>query len=131
MRGSLKSDMSDEMHHRLHYLYLEHHVPVSTIAQYRLKDDSLCKLTSTCSIHIYADVATMTAQPAPPPKSLLGRHRLLAPTASVYVSPICLGAMNFGVQSLTFCTLKIVELTNSRTGSMDVDPRGMQQRDVV
>ncbi|KAF6845223.1 norsolorinic acid reductase [Colletotrichum musicola] len=38
----------------------------------------------------------MTAPPCPPPKSLLGRHRLLAPSASVYVSPICLGGMNFG-----------------------------------
>ncbi|OHW97115.1 norsolorinic acid reductase [Colletotrichum incanum] len=38
----------------------------------------------------------MTAPPCPPPKSLLGRHRLLAPTASVYVSPVCLGGMNFG-----------------------------------
>jgi len=37
----------------------------------------------------------MTVPPAPLPKSLLGRHRLLAPTAGVYVSPICLGAMNF------------------------------------
>ncbi|KAM3510913.1 hypothetical protein MY11210_005451 [Beauveria gryllotalpidicola] len=34
--------------------------------------------------------------PAPPPKSNLGRYRLLSPTASVWVSPICLGAMNFG-----------------------------------
>ncbi|KAH8894091.1 norsolorinic acid reductase [Thozetella sp. PMI_491] len=33
---------------------------------------------------------------APPPKSLLGRYRLLAPTAGVRVSPLCLGAMNFG-----------------------------------
>ncbi|KAK4164407.1 NADP-dependent oxidoreductase domain-containing protein [Cladorrhinum sp. PSN259] len=33
---------------------------------------------------------------APPPKTLLGRYRLLAPTASVWVSPLCLGAMNFG-----------------------------------
>jgi aryl-alcohol dehydrogenase-like predicted oxidoreductase len=31
-----------------------------------------------------------------PPKSLLARYRQLAPTASVRVSPICLGAMNFG-----------------------------------
>ncbi|KAH8777814.1 aryl-alcohol dehydrogenase [Diaporthe sp. PMI_573] len=30
------------------------------------------------------------------PKSLLGRHRLLAPAASVHVSPLCLGGMNFG-----------------------------------
>ena len=30
------------------------------------------------------------------PKSLLGYHRILAPTAGVRVSPICLGAMNFG-----------------------------------
>ncbi|CEJ88025.1 hypothetical protein VHEMI04586 [[Torrubiella] hemipterigena] len=33
---------------------------------------------------------------APPPKSLLGRYRLLAPTAGIRVSPLCLGAMNFG-----------------------------------
>lgn len=48
----------------------------------------------------------MNAQ-APKPKSLLGRHRLLAPTASVMVSPICLGAMNFGnawKESLGECT---------------------------
>jgi hypothetical protein len=38
----------------------------------------------------------MTAPPAPIPKSLLGRHRLLSPTAGVLVSPLCLGAMNFG-----------------------------------
>ncbi|CAI7603985.1 unnamed protein product [Penicillium manginii] len=31
-----------------------------------------------------------------PPKSLLGRYRLLAPSAGVKVSPLCLGAMNFG-----------------------------------
>lgn len=38
----------------------------------------------------------MTAPPPDPPKSLLARHRVLAPTAAVHVSPICLGAMNFG-----------------------------------
>ncbi|OTA98946.1 hypothetical protein M426DRAFT_325552 [Hypoxylon sp. CI-4A] len=32
----------------------------------------------------------------PPPKSLLIRHRQLAPSASVRVSPLCLGAMTFG-----------------------------------
>ena len=40
-------------------------------------------------------LAAMQAGP-PPPKSLLGRHRLLSPTASLMVSPLCLGAMNFG-----------------------------------
>ncbi|KAF9690930.1 hypothetical protein EKO04_011113 [Ascochyta lentis] len=30
------------------------------------------------------------------PKSLLGRHRVLSPTAGVRVSPLCLGSMNFG-----------------------------------
>jgi len=35
-------------------------------------------------------------RPQPKPVSYLARHRLLAPTASVMVSPICLGAMNFG-----------------------------------
>lgn len=35
--------------------------------------------------------------PAPePPKSHLGHYRLLAPSASVRVSPLCLGTMNFG-----------------------------------
>ena len=31
-----------------------------------------------------------------PPLSLLGRHRILSPTAAARVSPLCLGAMNFG-----------------------------------
>lgn len=31
-----------------------------------------------------------------PPQSPLARYRLLSPTASVRVSPLCLGAMNFG-----------------------------------
>ena len=34
--------------------------------------------------------------PPPQPKTKLGRHRLLAPTAGVHVSPICLGAMSIG-----------------------------------
>ncbi|KAM0282667.1 hypothetical protein ACHAQH_002864 [Verticillium albo-atrum] len=39
----------------------------------------------------------MSALPmAPPPKSALARYRILSPTASVRVSPLCLGAMNFG-----------------------------------
>lgn len=33
---------------------------------------------------------------APAPKSLLGYHRILSPSAGVRVSPLCLGAMNFG-----------------------------------
>ncbi|ROW05203.1 hypothetical protein VSDG_00044 [Cytospora chrysosperma] len=33
---------------------------------------------------------------APPPKGPLNRYRLLSPTASLRVSPLCLGAMNFG-----------------------------------
>ncbi|EON60945.1 hypothetical protein W97_00155 [Coniosporium apollinis CBS 100218] len=38
----------------------------------------------------------MAFAPAPEPKSLLGYHRILAPTAGARVSPLCLGAMNFG-----------------------------------
>lgn len=38
----------------------------------------------------------MTTPSAPLPKSLLGRHRLLSPSAAVHVSPLCLGGMNFG-----------------------------------
>lgn len=33
---------------------------------------------------------------APPVKSPLARYRLLSPSASLRVSPLCLGAMNFG-----------------------------------
>ncbi|KAK3688374.1 norsolorinic acid reductase [Podospora appendiculata] len=33
---------------------------------------------------------------APPPSGPLGRYRMLAPSASVRVSPLCLGGMNFG-----------------------------------
>ncbi|KAL8747702.1 MAG: hypothetical protein Q9190_000443 [Brigantiaea leucoxantha] len=37
----------------------------------------------------------MAGRPGPPaPKSLLGRHRLLAPTASIRVSPLSLGGMS-------------------------------------
>lgn len=35
-------------------------------------------------------------RPAPEPKTPLARYRLLSPTAAVRVSPLCLGAMNFG-----------------------------------
>ncbi|KAK6068446.1 norsolorinic acid reductase [Seiridium cupressi] len=38
----------------------------------------------------------MAFMPPTPPKSLLGRHRLLAPSASVRVSPLCLGGMSIG-----------------------------------
>ncbi|KAK9243287.1 NADP-dependent oxidoreductase domain-containing protein [Lipomyces tetrasporus] len=38
----------------------------------------------------------MAMIPPAPPKSVLGRHRILAPTASVRVSPLCLGGMSFG-----------------------------------
>lgn len=34
--------------------------------------------------------------PVSKPKTLLGYHRILSPTAGVRVSPLCLGAMNFG-----------------------------------
>jgi aryl-alcohol dehydrogenase-like predicted oxidoreductase len=40
--------------------------------------------------------STIAFPSAPPPKTLLDRHRQLAPAASVRVSPLCLGAMNFG-----------------------------------
>jgi aryl-alcohol dehydrogenase-like predicted oxidoreductase len=38
----------------------------------------------------------MTVPAAALPKSLLGHHRLLSPTAGVHVSPICLGGMSIG-----------------------------------
>ena len=38
----------------------------------------------------------MAFAPTPHPKTVLGYHRILAPSAGVRVSPLCLGAMNFG-----------------------------------
>ncbi|KAK8219303.1 hypothetical protein M8818_001037 [Zalaria obscura] len=38
----------------------------------------------------------MAFAPPPEPKTALGYHRILSPTAAVRVSPLCLGAMNFG-----------------------------------
>ncbi|THV51946.1 hypothetical protein BGAL_0094g00260 [Botrytis galanthina] len=38
----------------------------------------------------------MAFAPPPPPKSALAHYRLLSPSASVRVSPLCLGTMNFG-----------------------------------
>lgn len=38
----------------------------------------------------------MSFQPVGHAKSHLARYRQLAPTAAVKVSPLCLGAMNFG-----------------------------------
>lgn len=49
----------------------------------------------------------MAFPPPPKPVSLLGRHRILSPTAGARVSPLCLGAMNFGdawKDSLGECT---------------------------
>lgn len=48
---------------------------------------------------------------APVPKSLLGRHRLLAPSAPVHVSPLSLGGMNFGTKGQKLmgdCTKEMV-----------------------
>ncbi|KAK9242292.1 norsolorinic acid reductase [Lipomyces tetrasporus] len=38
----------------------------------------------------------MAMAPTPQPKTLLGHHRVLSPSASIKVSPLCLGTMNFG-----------------------------------
>ncbi|KAI9726670.1 MAG: hypothetical protein M1834_008935 [Cirrosporium novae-zelandiae] len=38
----------------------------------------------------------MSFRAVPKPKSALGYHRILSPSAGVRVSPLCLGAMNFG-----------------------------------
>ncbi|KAB8067317.1 NADP-dependent oxidoreductase domain-containing protein [Aspergillus leporis] len=39
---------------------------------------------------------------APKPKRVLGYHRVLAPSAGVKVSPLCLGTMNFGTNWESF-----------------------------
>lgn len=47
----------------------------------------------------------------PTPKSLLDFHRILSPTAGVRVSPLCLGAMNFGdawAETMGHCDKKTV-----------------------
>lgn len=58
-------------------------------------------------------------EPAPTPKSHLGRYRLLAPSAAVKVSPLCLGAMNFGdswygTQLTLHLQLKIADILQER-----------------
>jgi len=44
----------------------------------------------------YSDTLKMSFSGALAPRTPLGRHRLLAPSASVKVSPLCLGGMSFG-----------------------------------
>jgi hypothetical protein len=46
--------------------------------------------------HTIKMAALKAFAPPPPPKSALGYYRVLAPNAAVKVSPLCLGAMNFG-----------------------------------
>ena len=40
--------------------------------------------------------------PAPEPKSALGYHRLMAPCGALRLSPLFLGAMNFGTEWESF-----------------------------
>ena len=53
---------------------------------------TFCKF-KRCHIN---DPFKMPWDPAPAPKSHLGYYKLLSPNAGLRVSPICLGAMNFG-----------------------------------
>ena len=56
-----------------------------------------CPLDELYCLHISSIcLLTMSFPSAQPARSLLDRHRLLSPRASVRVSPLCLGAMNFG-----------------------------------
>ena len=68
----------------LHTSYLPYH-----------KTESVCPLIHK-SVLLNHYPFRMAFPAAPEPKSLLGNYRLLAPNASVRVSPLCLGAMNFG-----------------------------------
>jgi hypothetical protein len=52
----------------------------------------------------------------PPPVSSLGRYRLLSPTAGVRVSPLCLGAMNFGDKWKDYSELPLSRLSSWRQG---------------
>lgn len=69
-----------------------------------LRKPSLCRLpdfrllSPTLSHHPsnYLSHDTMAFPIPPPPKTALGYHRILSPSAGVRVSPLCLGAMNFG-----------------------------------
>jgi hypothetical protein len=47
----------------------------------------------------------MAGPPPPAPKSLLARHRLLAPAASVRVSPLSLGGMSTSPNFQTECVV--------------------------
>jgi len=51
---------------------------------------------SLSKAHYHEQETEMAFAAAKAPKSLLGFHRLLAPSAAVRVSPLCLGGMGFG-----------------------------------
>jgi hypothetical protein len=61
-----------------------------------------CVLCKDLPIRLTTQSTTKMSRPsgpfgAPPkPESFLEFHRVLSPTAAVRVSPLCLGAMNFG-----------------------------------
>lgn len=58
----------------------------------------------------------MAFKPAPEPQTPLARYRILSPTADVRVSPLCLGAMNFGTEWVCAVhdQMRISVLTTSR-----------------
>ena len=58
----------------------------------------------------------MAFQAAAKPKSILGYHRLLSPTAAVRVSPLCLGGMNFGDAWYEnfFCSVALTDIWAGR-----------------
>ncbi|KAK9243963.1 norsolorinic acid reductase [Lipomyces tetrasporus] len=59
----------------------------------------------------------MSLPPAPKPKSLLGYYRQLSPSASVMVSPLSIGAMNFGTAcSVAFRTSVVANAISSQEG---------------
>ena len=63
--------------------------------------------------------------PAPTPPSLLGYHRPLAPSAAVKVSPLCLGAMNFG--SAWYSSLETVSIGDGDANEQARENRRLYQ----
>lgn len=60
-------------------------------------------------------------QPAPAPKTSLGRYRVLSKTAGIRVSPLQLGAMSIGDAWNDFMGSmnKVMKMRFSRRGSID------------
>lgn len=89
---TITSYLNDLSSHR-QTIFLIQHLLLSFNHSYFHSDPDL---TSQFLRNFDKSSTKMAFNPLATPKNGLGYHRILAPTAGVRVSPLCLGAMNFG-----------------------------------